>query len=56
MDNQEDVVQYKAQEAQDNLVVMITQTEIEDHITDMTNRIWYHWYRSPWLEGIEPVE
>ena len=53
MGNQEDVVQYKAQEAQDNLVVMITQTEIEDHITDMTNRICSHWHRSPWLEGIE---
>ena len=39
MDNQEDVVQYKAQEAQENLVVRITQTEIEDRITDITNRI-----------------
>ena len=56
MDNQEDVVQYKVQEAQNNLIVMITQTEIEDHITDMTNRIWSHWYISPWLEGIEHVE
>ena len=51
MDNQEDVVKYKVQEAQNNLIVMITQTEIEDHITDMTNR-----YRSPGLEGIENVE
>ena len=38
MDNQKDVVQYKAQEAQDNLVVMIIQTEIEYHINDRPNR------------------